>query len=293
MSFQQTLIDNKANRLWCGKANAYECLVALLYCIETNNYTYKFPKYRELCDLETFMKSDSSQRFFTRPLKLVAPPHAERIFLENANCSLLVKLFVNRYDTVCINYFHSPNTLKWVSTNKYNAELLYYHNLFNASYITEVLDFVSNFKVETVFKDKLNLYKSHMTKVKGPWAEKIQQKITTLSELTNKTKDNVSNCETNNTNKVDTVDTDDTVKKLELVDHVDKQGKNYDDGFVKVVHKKNTEKWTLVKSKTKKNYKKTYSSTKPETKPETKLETKPVTKPETKLETKPENETRN
>lgn len=190
MSYHKELESLNIAQLWCGKASAYEVLIALLYAVEKDNYeTSKFPKYDSLLDLKEFMESDKSHRYYYRMKEFQAPPGTEKIPLERVNLSLLVKLIINRIDDVCIKYFQNSESSEWVPRNNYGDKILSYWKIFDSKYPSDVYEFVKNFKpsketTESVpVENKIEGLKTILTRVQGAWAQKVSDKIQTLETV--------------------------------------------------------------------------------------------------------------
>ncbi len=166
-------------KLWCGKASAFDCLNTLLLAI--SNLTYSdFPKTETLTKLQEFMATDKSGRFSKRMETLEAPPNTGKIPLDQANVSLLVKLFVNRLDMVCIEYFHSNTSADWKPRNKYGEQLLEYWNTFNKEFITSVVDYVKTQKSPD--EKKIETLKTLLPKTQGVWGQRILDKLSQIEK---------------------------------------------------------------------------------------------------------------
>ncbi len=166
-------------KLWCGKASAFDCLNTLLLTISNLTYT-NFPKMETLSKFQEFMSSDKSGRFSKRMETLEAPPNTGKIPLEQANVSLLVKLFVNRLDLVCIEYFHSNTSADWKPRNKYGEQLLEYWNTFNKEFITSVLEYVKQQKSPD--EKKMETLKTLLPKTQGVWGQRILAKLSEIEK---------------------------------------------------------------------------------------------------------------
>ncbi len=187
MSYLKELESLNIAQLWCGKASAYEVLIALLYAIEKDGHDIsKFPKYESLLELKDFMESDKSHRYYSRMKDFQAPQGTEKIPLERVNLSLLVKLIVHRIDDVCIKYFQSSTSSEWVPRNSYGDKVLGYWKIFDSKYPSDVTEFMKNSKptkstTEVIpTENKIEGLKTILTKVQGAWAQKVSEKIQTL-----------------------------------------------------------------------------------------------------------------
>ncbi len=172
-------------KLWCGKASAIECLSTLLLAVSNLTYT-DFPKLAALTKFHEFMQTDKSRRFEKRTETLEAPPNTGKIPLESANISLLVKLFVNRLDSACIEYFHSTKSAEWKPRNKYGEELLSAWTTFNKEFITEIIEYI---KVQKSPEEKkMESLKSLLPKTQGVWGQRLFQKLTAIEKTVNELK---------------------------------------------------------------------------------------------------------
>jgi hypothetical protein len=188
MSYIETLKKNNADKLWCGKASTYDCLLGLLHAIETENWDSTYPESENLYNFLVFVENDNSNRFFSRLKELNAPPNTGRVPLSDAKSNLLVKLLVNRLDTVCMDYFHSNNSSEWAPRNTYGEKLLGFWKTFNNDYIKQVMEFVKTHKclekesTEETPETKLEKCKNMASTLKGAWAAKLTTQIQKLEE---------------------------------------------------------------------------------------------------------------
>jgi hypothetical protein len=172
-------------KLWCGKASAIDCLSTLLLAISNQTYT-NFPKLVALTKFNEFIQTDKSHRFEKRTETLEAPPNTGKIPLESANVTLLVKLFVNRLDAACIEYFHSTKSTEWKPRNKYGEELLVAWTTFNKEFITETIEYIKVQK--TPEEKKVEHIKSILPKTQGVWGQRLFQKLTEIEKTVNELK---------------------------------------------------------------------------------------------------------
>ncbi len=186
MSFHKELESLNISQLWCGKASAYEVLVAVLHAIDRESNSSQFPKYDSLLELKEFMETDKSHRYYSRMKEFQAPTGTEKVPLEHAKLSLLVKLIVHRIDDVCIKYFQSSTSSEWVPRNTYGEKVLKFWKLFDSKYPSDVSEFMKNYKPSDKPKEvhetkqSVDGLKSMLTKVQGAWAQKISNKIQEL-----------------------------------------------------------------------------------------------------------------
>jgi hypothetical protein len=259
MSYLETLKNNNADKLWCGKGSTYDCVLALLHAIERENWDSEFPESENLYNLLVFVENDNSNRFFNRLKQLEAPPNTGRIPLCDAKSNLLAKLVVNRLDTVCVDYFHSDKSSEWVARNTYGEKLLKFWNIFNTQYIKTVLEFVKSHKsspkvlssdevqAETSPESKIDSYKTIASKLHGVWAskvntkiEKIQQELSKPSVETKQTEKTDKKVESTHSEKKNT-EKKVVVKREPKITKYNKQKQPEDDGqgeWTKVTNKK-------------------------------------------------------
>ena len=187
MSFHKELESLNISQLWCGKASAYEVLVAVLHAIDRESNSSQFPKYDNLLELKEFMETDKSHRYYYRMKEFQAPSGTEKVPLEHAKLSLLVKLIIHRIDDVCIKYFQSSTSSEWVPRNTYGEKVLKYWKLFDSKYPSDVSEFIKTYKatdksneVHHETKESINGLKTMLTKVQGVWAQKLSNQIQEL-----------------------------------------------------------------------------------------------------------------
>lgn len=180
MSYITILKKNNADNLWCGKASTYDCLLGLLHAINKENWDVMYPNFEDLKDLLKFIENDNSDKFFNRLKVIEAPPNTGRIPLSDAKSNLLVKILVNRLDTVCINYFHSRNSSEWKPKNNYGTKLLNFWKIFDIKYIDEVMEFVKTRK--SLPETKLENLKNLSYKLQGVWVSKMASQLNKLEK---------------------------------------------------------------------------------------------------------------
>jgi len=122
MSYLLQLNNLQAVNLWCGRASLEECIVALLYTIEKNNYN-NFPNCDTIIELLNFIRTDI-KKYSSRMKSLEAPKGTERIPLIQVNIVLLVKLIVFR--------------LKLLKDKYLLKELIVFNNILNNDYVNKI-----------------------------------------------------------------------------------------------------------------------------------------------------------
>jgi hypothetical protein len=167
--------------IWCGKASAKECIDMLVLTVR--NLT-DFPQYSNLLKLQEFMTLDKSHRFEHQMKTLEAPIGTEKTPIDKVNMSVLVKLLVHRIDTVCIEYFHTVQTVEWKPRNMYGEQLIQFWKSFNKSFIGDVDVYHANQK--SPVDQHLESIKSLLPKVKGVWGERLVQKLSQVEKAVEK-----------------------------------------------------------------------------------------------------------